>query len=627
MASTGLGVCVLAALLYGLLRESWLDGVLAGLALAMSMVPEEFPVILTLFLAIGAWRIARRNVLVRRMPALEALGAVSVLCIDKTGTLTVNRMAVTALSVDGERYEVGADDPEPLPERFHRLLEFAVLASQENPFDPMERAINTLAKSRLRGTEHLHDTWVLEREYPLSRALLAMSHVWRAPRGEGWIVAAKGAPEAIVDLCHLDTAGSAAVAAETAALAERGLRVLGVAAARFGPAALPPEQHDFVFEFLGLIALSDPVRPNAPAAVAECRRAGIRTVMITGDYPATARRVASAVGLVPHDVVMTGAELARLDDRALAQRIRNVNVFARVVPEQKLRLVEAFAADGAVVAMTGDGVNDAPALRAAGIGIAMGGHGTDVAREAADLVVLDDDLASIAHAVRLGRRVYDNIRKATAYVLAMHIPIAGLALLPVALDWPLVLLPVHIVLLELIIDPTCSIAFEAEPEEPDVMDRPPRHPSDPLLARAMIAVALLQGALAFALVFTVLGLATHLGYGEARARTVTFCALVLVSLALILANRSQARSAIAMLRVPNRALAWVVGAALVVLAAGITVAPIRSLLRFAPLSTLDLLGACLTGGLALLGFESVKRLARARSSGALRGLLAFPRFQ
>lgn len=607
LASAGIGLCALVAGLYGVARQEWLDGILAGLALAMAIMPEEFPVILMLFLAIGAWRIARRNVLVRRMPALEALGATTVLCVDKTGTLTENRMTVTALVVDGECFDVAEPAGAPLPEHFHRLLEFAVLASQQNPFDPMERSINALARSRLTGTEHLHETWTLEREYSLSRALLAMSHVWRAPADAGWIVAAKGAPEAIVDLCHLDAQRAAGVGAWTTALADRGLRVLGIAAATFPGATLPTAQHDFGFELLGLVGFADPIRATVPAAVADCRQAGVRTVMITGDYPGTARNIAAQVGL-PAERVMSGAELDRLDAEALRARIGDVSVFARVVPEQKLRIVQALAACGEVVAMTGDGVNDAPALKAAHIGIAMGARGTDVAREAADLVLLDDDFSSIAQAIRLGRRVYANIRKATAYVLSIHVPIAGLALIPVALDWPLVLLPVHIVFLELIIDPACSVAFEAEPEARDIMEHPPRPTTERLLDRRTVAVALLQGGLAAALACAVLAFAVWSGYPDGRSRALAFTTLVLTNLGLILANRSRSRTVLSTLRVPNAALWWVISGALTVLALSLALAPMRDVFRFEAPSVRDLAIVLLAGAVALVGFEALKRI-------------------
>jgi len=610
LAVAGTTLCLVVSVLYGVTRGSWTDGALAGLALAMAVLPEELPVILTLFLAIGAWRIARRNVLVRHMPALEALGAATVLCVDKTGTLTENRMTLAALSVDGERYAVEKHASEPLPERFHRLVEFAVLASQQSPFDPMERAINGFARSRLAGTEHLHEKWRLEREYPLSRALLAMSHVWGAKRGEQWVVAAKGAPEAIADLCHLDVRRTAEIARETTTLAGDGLRVLGVGAAIFPAGTLPREQHDFVFDFLGLVGFADPVRPGVPAAVAECYRAGIRTVMITGDYPETARTVARHVGLRRADDVVTGAELERMSEAERAARVPSVNVFARVVPEQKLSLVRALQARGEIVAMTGDGVNDAPALRAANIGVAMGARGTDVAREAADLVLLDDEFKSIARAVRLGRRVYDNIGKGVAYVMAIHVAIAGLALVPVVMGWPLVLLPVHIVFLELIIDPVSSIVFEAEPEEVDVMDRPPRPASARLFGRGTIVLALLQGTLALALLAALLALAIGRGYGADRTRAVVFSTLVLVNLGLILANRSPSRSVWVMLGVPNRALWWIVGGALTVLGIGLVAPAARAVLRFGVPSGPDVALGLATAGVALVGFEVLKTAYR-----------------
>lgn len=315
-------------------------------------------------------------------------------------------------------------------------------------------------------------------EYPLTREIRAVSHVWRSTRGAEYVVAAKGAPEAIADLCHLHETDAAALAQQVERLSAQGLRVLGVANARFKGQEWPPLQHDFDFRLLGLIALADPLRPTVPAAIAECQAAGIRVVMITGDYPGTALAIAREAGLAAGEV-MTGAELDDLTEPELRERLPKVNVFARVVPDQKLKLVNAFKANGEVVAMTGDGVNDAPALKAAHIGIAMGGRGTDVAREASSLVLLDDDFASIVEAVRLGRRIYDNLRKAMAYILAIHVPIAGLSLLPVLFGWPLVFFPVHIAFLEFIIDPACSIVFEAEREEPNTMRRPRARPTNP----------------------------------------------------------------------------------------------------------------------------------------------------
>jgi Ca2+-transporting ATPase len=605
-AISGVILCGAVTVVYGLTRHAWLEATLAGLALAISLMPEEFPVILSVFMALGAWRIARSRVLTRRAPAIETLGSATVLCVDKTGTLTQNRMVVRALI--GDSVVVDPDSAVPLPEPAHPVLEIAILASQRDPFDPMDRALKELGDRTLQGTEHLHRDWTLVREYPLSPELLALSRVWKSPEGTDYVIASKGAPEAIVDLCHLGPEEAGAIQRQVGGLADQGLRVLGAARARFRVTRLPPQQHDFDFEFVGLVAFEDPIRPAVPQALAECAAAGIRTVMITGDYPGTAKSVARKLGLPNAEDVVTGSDLQLLSDPELQERIRGVNVFARVVPEQKLRLVNALKANGEIVAMTGDGVNDAPALKAANIGIAMGSRGTDVARESASLVLLDDDFASIVHAVRLGRRIFDNLRKAMGYVMAVHVPIAGTALLPVLLGWPLVLLPAHIVFLEFIIDPVCSIAFEAEPEERDVMSRPPRSPRQRLFSWQIWVVSLLQGMAVFAAVAAVLLLARSRGTGEAEARALAFATLVGGNLALVLSNRSWSRSLLATLRAPNRAMAVIAAVAAGALALVLYVPPLARLFHFGSLSGRDF--AIVAGGsvFCLLSGELFKAL-------------------
>ncbi|MDQ5858164.1 MAG: cation-translocating P-type ATPase, partial [Acidobacteriota bacterium] len=561
VAVVAISLCVTVVILYGLIRESWLDGFLAGLALAMAVLPEEFPVVLTIFLALGAWRISRRRVLTRRLPAIESLGAATVLCVDKTGTLTENRMSVRKLDAGESVHEVSGKEGESLPEQFHQLLKIGVLASRQDAFDPMERAIQGLGQRMLPVPGRLRDGWEFVREYPLSTQVLAMSRVFRAPDRETCVVAAKGAPEAIAALCRIDGSESSRFTERVRVLAEEGLRVLGVARAKCEPSKLPADQRDFGFEFVGLIALADPVRPAVPEAIRECHAAGIRVVMITGDYPVTAANIAGQVGLGGSGgvSVMTGPDVEKLDDEDLRRRVGSANVFARMVPDQKLRLVRALKANGEVVAMTGDGVNDAPALKAADMGIAMGERGTDVAREAADLVLLDDDFSSIVEAVKMGRRIFDNLRKAVAYILAIHVPIAGMSLLPMLFGWPLALFPVHIVFLELIIDPACSLVFEAEKEEADVMRRPPRNPEEPLFSRRAVGIALLQGAGVLAIVFAVFAIAFARGQGAEDARALAFTTLIVANLALILTNRSWSRTIIQSLRTKNSALAWVLG--------------------------------------------------------------------
>jgi Ca2+-transporting ATPase len=603
----GLALCVLVVAVFGLSRGDWLQGVLAGITMAMAILPEEFPVVLTVFLALGAWRLSQRHVLVRRMPAVETLGSATVLCVDKTGTLTANRMTVSDLVVDGEGYLV---DHEPLPERFHQIVEYGVLASPVDPFDPMDTAFKTLGQRYLADTEHLHADWVLVREYPLSEHLLALSHVWRSPDGNEYVIAAKGAPEAIADLCHMPAEWLADLEDQVAEVAGRGRRVLGVARARFDASGgLPAEQHDFDFEFIGLIGLVDPVRELVPAALCDAYAAGLRVVMITGDYPGTAASIAREIGLAPADQLLTGPELAEMNDDELAERIGGVSIFARMVPEQKLRIVRALQAGGEVVAMTGDGVNDAPALKAADIGIAMGERGTDVAREASAIVLTDDDFSSIVGAVRQGRRAYDNLRKAMAYIIAVHVPIAGMSLIPVLAGsaWPLVLLPVHIAFLELIIDPACSVVFEAEAEEPGVMTRPPRPAEEPLFSARVLVLSVLQGFSVLAAVLAVYLVTTVTGHSEPDVRGLTFATLVVGNLGLIVVNRSWTRGAVSGLTTdPNPALGWVLAGASVFLALVMTVPALQGLFGFAPFHLLDVAGVLVAGVAGVIWFEVYK---------------------
>jgi P-type Ca2+ transporter type 2C len=618
LAIVGLCACALVVIVFALTRGGgaavWKQGLLAGITLAMAILPEEFPVILTVFLALGAWRISRSRVLTRRMPAIESLGSATVLCVDKTGTLTLNQMTLKRLNVEGHSEDLAAAGAE-LPDQVHELMEYAILASREDPFDPMERALHEAGKRWLMETEHLHPDWTLLKEYPLTPELLAVSQAWTSGPDEV-TVATKGAPEAVAELCHLPDDRRARLKEEVMALASQGLRVLGVAQGRYQASGLPEAHHDLELAFIGLLGLEDPVRPTVPAAVAECRTAGIRVIMITGDYPATAVSIARQAGLAEPELVISGSELDQMSDAALAERIREVNVFARVVPEQKLRLVTALKANGDVVAMTGDGVNDAPALKAAHIGVAMGGRGTDVAREAASLVLLDDDFSSIVAAVKSGRRIFDNIRKAVAFTFAVHVPIAGLSMLPVFFTgWPLLLLPIHIVFLELVIDPSCSLVFEAEEAEPDVMRRPPRATDERLFSLKSIGLALLQGFTALAACLVVYLVARPLR-GDDAARALTFAALVVAFVAIILANRSWTCSLLGSLTRPNSALWWVLGGTGVLLAVALYLPTVQRFFHFAAVRGVDLLLACGAGFVSILWFEGVKLVRRRRSPGA-----------
>lgn len=617
-AFVGMILCALVIVTYGITRGDWIHGFLAGLTLAMAILPEEFPVVVTIFLALGAWHLSRNRVLTRHMPAIESLGAATVLCVDKTGTLTMNQMSVSELSAGGERHDVHFKRDTPLPEAFHEIVEFSILASQRDPFDPMEKAFKQFGDYYLAHTEHLHDDWALVHEYPISERLLAISRVWKSPAGDEFVIAAKGAPEVVADLCHFDGPALEDLGRSVAGMADRGLRVLGVAKAYFRQEKLPGEQHDFPFQFLGLVGLADPVRPEVPASIAECHDADMRVVMITGDYPGTARNIAARAGLAPGDGVITGAELARMDRAGLEGRVRTTNIFARVMPEQKLGLVEAFKANREIVVMTGDGVNDAPALKAAHIGIAMGGRGTDVAREAASLVLLDDDFSSIVKAVRMGRRIFDNLRKAMAYILAVHVPIAGLSLIPVILKWPLILLPVHIVFMELIIDPACSIVFEAEPEEKDIMKRPPRDVKEPLLNRRMVVLSVMQGIGVLAIVLAVFVLARSLGHNENETRALAFATLVIANLGLIFTNRSWSRTILHTLRARNTAAWWSSAGALAFLGLVLYVPFLQKLFLFETPNSTDLLICLAAGGASIMWFEAFKAVSARRTRSVSR---------
>jgi len=609
LAWIALAASVFLLVAFGLLRGDWLGALLAAIALAMALLPQEFSVVLTVIPALGAWRLSKQNVLTRRIAAIETLGATSVLCVDKTGTLTENRMTVAELYVAAPSahslvldYATTAELPEP----FHTLVEFSILASVSDPFDPMEKAFHRLGQHFLKNTEHLHLDWTLKQTYGLTPELRAMSHVWQARVGDAHVVAAKGAPEAIMDLCHLPPSAQQNLASAVDAMAAKGLRVLGVARASYAGQDWPAIEHDFEFEFVGLLGLADPLRAEIPQAVQQAHGAGIRVVMITGDYPTTALAIAQQAGLpAGAEQLLTGDEITALSDDALLQRLRRVCICARVAPAQKLRIVQALKADGCVVAMTGDGVNDAPALKAAHVGVAMGGRGTDVAREAASIVLLDDNFASIVGAVRLGRRIFDNLRKSMSYILAVHVPIAGMALLPVLLGWPTVLFPLHIAFLELVIDPSCSMVFENEPEEADVMQRPPRDVTTPLFGGLTLGLALLQGlgALAVVLAATLWGSSQ---LTEAAARAFAFATLVGTNLALIFSNRSRAGSLWASLWVPNRTLWGVVAAALGLLLLALYVPWLARLFVFDFLPLAFLLMALGLGLASLAWFELVK---------------------
>ncbi len=610
----GTPATMLVVVLYGFYRGGWLDALLAGIALSMSMLPEELPIVLTVFMAMGAWRISQARVLTRRAAAIETLGSATVLCTDKTGTLTENRMTIAEMWSKGMKAPWSTKvETEKLPPGLLALAEAGLLASAPSPIDPMDKAFHELGREQnstpAQELELVHT-------YGLRPDLLAVTQVWKSRSvGTKQTVAVKGAPEAIASLCHMSASDLTVVTKSINSMATAGLRVLGVASANFAGEKYPSSPRGFKFKFLGLVGLADPLRKTVPEAVDQCRSAGIRVVMITGDYPATAQAIAKQAGILS-DEVITGDQLTKFTDSKLAERVRTATVFARIMPEQKLRIVNAMKANGEIVAMTGDGANDAPCLKAAHIGIAMGGRGTDVAREASSIVLLDDDFGSIVTAIKLGRRIYDNLQKAVGFIFAVHVPIAGLALLPLMFGLPILFGPMHIAFLEMVIDPVCSLVFEAETAEDDVMSRKPRAPDEPLFSKAMIIWSLFQGAVAFGLVAFIFVMALYQGMPDLEVRALTFFSLVMAIIGLIFVNRSFSSSIVTALTRRNPALRWVLVSVSVLLGVTLLWPFASALFRFGPLHWNDLAVTLGAGIVVLILLEFAKSLLRGRTWGS-----------
>jgi Ca2+-transporting ATPase len=591
-------------LAYYFTRGHFIQSLLSGLAAAMAILPEEFPVVLTIFLALGSWRLSKKNVLTRKPSAIETLGSATVLCSDKTGTITQNKMEVACLyhgEILFEKKEFQSNQ-----EKLSGLLTAGLYASQKNSIDPMERAI--LAAHRSMEFPELSGTLV--KEYPLHKGLLAVTRVIQHDSTKSQAVYCKGAPETVFSLCQLQEAEKTKYLAAVNEMATQGYRVIGVATAEQASAELPETPHGFDFTFRGLLGFEDPIRAEVPEAIRECREAGIKVIMITGDFAATARSIARQIGMDASNQFMTGDELEKISDEELSERIKNVNVFARAVPEHKLRIVKALKANQEVVAMTGDGVNDAPALKAANIGIAMGNKGTDVAREASSLVLLDDNFASIVSAIRSGRRIFDNLQKAMSYIIAIHIPIIGLTLVPALFNWlPVLLMPLHIVFMELIIDPVCSIAFETEQEEEGIMSRPPRNPNHQFFGMRKISLSVLKGMLLLLMVIVVYFLSIREGHQPGEARAIAFSSLIIGNIFLILASLSKTRSFIYVIREWNISLVLLLSA-LGLLMLILTVPSLQHIFSFQFPGYRHFITSLAGAGVILLILESIKYVKR-----------------
>ena len=606
-------LCLAIVIVYGIINQNWIQGLLSWLTLAMWVLPEEFPIVLTVFLAIGAWRMSKKNVLTRKMAAVETLGAATVLCTDKTGTITWNKMTVRKLYTDEKFFDI--KDNENIPKHFHKLVEYGILASKKDPFDPMEKALIQLWHNI--DPEHIHN-FTLIQEYPLTKDLLALSHVWKEPTNEHITIASKWAPEAIIDLCDMESKQKKAIMEKFESMAKEWLRVLWVAKAKFHGSKLPKSQTDLKYEFIGLIGWIDPVRETVPQAIQECYRAWIRVIMITGDYPTTAQHIAKEIWLVHSKYAILWEELTTLSEKQLLKKIEKANILARVAPEEKLIIINLLKKQWHFVAMTGDGVNDAPALKAAHIGVAMGQRGTDVARESSAIVLLDDDFSSIVQGVRMGRKIFDNLKKAMIYIVSVHIPYAWMIVLPIFLWRPIILYPIHVVFMELIIDPACSVIFEGEKEEENIMSRFPRNPKESLFGRRTLFFSVLQWLFVLLMTLAIYKIFIRLGQSETVVNTAVFVTLVIGNISLILVNRSWTHSIIHMFKVKNAALFPILIATLACIVMMVYIPAIANIFHFTSMGIKYFLLAIAGWIFSVLRFEIVKFIARRKQIELLK---------
>lgn len=587
---------VVVVVIYSLTRHDWIQGLLTGLTFTMAVLPNELPAVLTIFFSLGAWRLSQKKILTRKISAVENLGSTTVLCVDKTGTLTMNQMEIQMIYSNGMYSDTTS--AKTLGEDFHEPLEFGILASKRDPFDPMEIAFVKAGEKYLKNTEHLHFDWDLQKEYPLSNELLSISHAWKPNTENDTVVGAKGAPEAILELCHLSPIDEERLKNVADEMAAKGLRVLGVAKAKTTQNPLPGHQHDFHFQFSGFIGIADPIREGVTEAIKLCHEAGIKILMLTGDHKATALSIAQKINLQEHERVLTGPEMEKLNDSELLEFLKSGRVFSRVMPSQKLRMVRLLKSSGEIVAMTGDGVNDAPALKEAHIGIAMGERGTDVAREASHIVLLKDDFASIVAAIRQGRCIYRNIKNALVYLLAVHIPIAGISLIPVFAKMPLVFLPAHIAFLHLIIEPASSVAFEVEPANDEIMKKGPRSPSEPLFKKDLLYRSFSRGFFLLLALSGIYFIALTRNQGDKEARALVFTTLIIANMLLIHFSRdSEQKFKKRLFKAPNKVVLFLGLGSVLLLIMALYVPFIRDLMAFSYLHSNDLL-MCL--GVAIL---------------------------
>lgn len=614
MAITGAVVFVIVWGINYWNTQEILHSLLQSLTLAMSILPEEIPVAFTTFMALGAWRLMKQGIIVKQMKTVETLGSATVICTDKTGTLTENKMSLAQLYLLSENKIFKPTEPLNDPER--ALIAYAMWASEPIPFDPMEKALYLSYQET--ALSDLRSAFQLVHEYPLSGQPPMMTHIFKNQSGQR-IIAAKGAPEALLNIAPLSSAEKENITQAMAALALDGFRILGVGVSDFAGEEFPAQQQELPFRFLGLLAFYDPPKPNIQKVLQEFDDAGIVVKIITGDNAETTQAIARQIHFKGSDNAISGDELMALSENQLQSTVMNTHIFTRMFPDAKLKIINALKANQQIVAMTGDGVNDGPALKAAHIGIAMGKKGTEIAKQAASLILLEDDLYKMVVAVAMGRKIYTNLKKAIQYIISIHIPIILTVFIPLALGWlyPNIFSPVHIIFLEIIMGPTCSIIYENEPIEKNTMQQKPKALSNTFFNARELSTSILQGLVITAGTLLMYQYSVHQEYSEALTRTMVFTVLITANIFLTLINRSFYYSIFTTLQYKNNLVAFIILITVAIVAFMLYLPPVTQFFEFEQPNFSQLAIALTTGFVSVIWFELVKwvkRLSFSRSS-------------
>jgi Ca2+-transporting ATPase len=586
-----------------------LNSLLQSLTLAMSILPEEIPVAFTTFMALGAWRLMKLGIVVKQTKTVETLGSATVICTDKTGTITENKMSLAKLFVLKSNKIVSPE--EELNDSDKELIELSMWASEPIPFDPMEVALHQAYKDIKQNDKPPH--YKLVHEYPLGGKPPMMTHIFSERNGRK-IIAAKGAPEALINVSNLSETEKQQTHSAIELLATEGYRVLGVGVSNFVGEDYPAQQQDLPFEFKGIVAFYDPPKKNIQRVMEDFYTAGIQVKIITGDNAATTASIAKQIGFKDYEKTISGDELMALSEKELQTRVMETTIFTRMFPEAKLKIINALKSNNQIVAMTGDGVNDGPALKASHIGIAMGSKGTEIAKQAASLILLEDDLSKMVDAVAMGRKIYTNLKKAIQYIISIHIPIILTVFIPLALGWiyPNIFSPIHIIFLELIMGPTCSIIYENEPMEPNIMSQKPKPLSTTFFNLKELSVSIIQGLFITVGTLSIYQVAVANDYNEAITRTMVFTVLITANIFLTLINRSFYYSILTTLKYKNNMVLFIVFITIALVGLILYVKPLTLFFEFEMLTYYQLLTSIIIGCISVIWFEIVKAIKRVK---------------